>query len=73
MDVVELAPGMCPAGCLIYMVLPVQMMKAGIGIGLQGSGEVLQMLARMFALAIRRVGEPDRGSSLSPAGRSSRT
>jgi hypothetical protein len=28
------------------------MMKAGIGISLQGAGEVLQMLAGMFALAI---------------------
>jgi hypothetical protein len=50
-NLVELAPCMGPTGCLIYMVA-VQMMKAGVGIGLQGAGEVLQMVARMFALAI---------------------
>ena len=63
MDLVELAPGMGPAGRLVYMVA-VQMMKSGIGIGLQGAGEVLQMLARMFTLAIFRVGEPDSGRGL---------
>src|SRR5579863_1204643 len=62
-DLVELAPGMGTAGRLIYMVA-VEMMKARIGVCLQGSGEVLQMLAGMFTLAIRRVGEPDSGSSL---------
>jgi len=51
MNVVELAPGMRPAGRLIYMVA-IQMMKARISIGLQSSSEVLQMLAGMFALAI---------------------
>src|ERR1700739_1658608 len=40
------------------------MMKARISIGLQGSGEVLQMLARMFSSAVFRISEPDRGSSL---------
>ena len=63
MDVVELAPGMCPAGCFIYMVA-IQMMKARIGIGLQGSGEVLQMLSRMFSSAVFRIGEPDRRGGL---------
>src|SRR5580704_10010278 len=63
MDLVELAPGMGPAGCLIYMVA-VKMMKARVGIGLQGSGEVLQVLAGMFTLAIRRVGEPEGRSGL---------
>jgi hypothetical protein len=33
-------------------MVAVQMMKAGIGIGLQGAGEVLQMLAVMLALAV---------------------
>ena len=34
------------------------MMKAGVGICLQCACEILQVLAGMFALAIRRVGEP---------------
>src|SRR5579864_8681127 len=63
MNVVELAPGMCPAGRLIYMVA-VKMMEARIGIGLQGSREVLQVLSRMFASAVFRIGEPDSGGSL---------
>src|SRR6185503_17193347 len=62
-DVVELAPGMCPAGCLIYMVA-VEMMEASIGIGLQSSSEVLQVLPRMFSPAVFRIGEPDSGRSL---------
>src|ERR1700733_4294005 len=61
MNLVELAPGMRPAGCLIDMVT-VQMMKAGIGISLQSAGEVFQMLTWMFPLAVRRVGEPNGGS-----------
>src|SRR5579863_579311 len=63
MDVVELAPGMCPAGRLIYMVA-VEMMEARIGVSLQCSGEVLQMLPRVFSSAVFRIGEPDSGSGL---------
>src|SRR3569833_1385435 len=63
MDVVELAPSMCPAGCLIYMVA-VEMMKTRIGVSLQSSGEVLQVLPRMFSSAVFRIGEPDSGSGL---------
>src|SRR5579863_3401683 len=63
MDVVELAPGMCPAGRLIYMVA-VEMMEARIGVSLQGAVEVLQMLSRMFSSAVFRIGEPDSGSGL---------
>src|SRR5487761_282824 len=48
MDVVELAPGMRPTSRLIYMVA-VEMMKSRISVGLQGSGEVLQMLPGMFS------------------------
>src|SRR5712675_2251271 len=58
MDLVELAPCMGPASRLIYMVA-VQMMKAGIGVCLQSTLEVLQVMPWMFALAIFRVCEPD--------------
>src|SRR3569832_2912088 len=40
------------------------MMEACIGISLQSSGEVLQMLPRMFSSAIFRIGEPISGSLL---------
>src|ERR1700743_3846088 len=63
MDLVELAPCMRPAGCLIDMVT-VEMMKTSIGIRLQSAGEVLQMLAWMFSLAVLRVGEPNGGSGV---------
>jgi hypothetical protein len=52
MDFMKLAPCMGPAGGLIYMVT-VQVMKARVGVGLESAREVLQMLAGMFALAIR--------------------
>ena len=68
MDLVELAPGMRPAGGLIDIVA-IKMMKAGVGICLQSALEGLQMLAWMFALAILRVCEPYCGCSLF-AGRS---
>jgi len=59
MNVVELAPGMCPARHFINSAAFIEMMKAGVGIGLQSAFEVLQMLPGMLALAIRRVGEPN--------------
>src|SRR5271165_5269498 len=40
------------------------MMKARVSIGLQSPGEVLQMLARMFASAVSRISEPDSRRSL---------
>jgi len=58
MNVVELASGMGPTGNLIDVAAVVEMMKSSVGIGLQRTLEVLQMLAGMFALAIRRVGKP---------------
>jgi len=61
MDVVELAPRMCPACDFIDGAVAVEMMKSGIGIGLQRALEVLQVLPGMLALAIFRVGEPDGG------------
>jgi hypothetical protein len=57
MDLVELASRMGPAGCLIYMVA-VEVMEARIGVCLQSTLKVLQVLAGMFALAIFRVCEP---------------
>src|SRR5215472_2000802 len=65
MDLVELAPGMGPAGCLIDLVA-IKMMKTGIGVRLQGTVEALQVLTWMFAPAILRVSKPDRRSSLFP-------
>src|ERR1019366_5996841 len=59
MDVVELASGVGPAGNFIDGAVAVEMMKAGIRIGLQSALEVLQVLPRMLALAIFRVCEPD--------------
>src|SRR3569623_936937 len=38
------------------------MMEARIGIGLQSSSEVLQVLPRKFSSAVFRIGEPDTGS-----------
>ena len=60
LDVVELAPHMRPAGGLADAAGVVEMMEAGVAIGLQGPAEAVQMPARMLALAVRRVGEPDR-------------
>jgi hypothetical protein len=52
-DVVKLAAGMRPAGRLANPARVIQMMEAGIRVGLQRAGEVLQMLAGMFTPAIR--------------------
>jgi hypothetical protein len=60
-DVMELAAGMSPAGCFANPASVIQMVKTGIRVGLQRAGEILQVLARMFAPAIRRVGEPNGG------------
>ena len=47
----------------LYPSTLVEMMEAGIAVGLQYAEELAQMLFRMFALAIFRVYEPHRGSS----------
>jgi len=52
MDIVELAPCVCPAGNLIDGATAVQMMEPCIGVGLQAALEMLQMLPWMFALTI---------------------
>src|SRR5271169_6335003 len=60
MDVVDLAPYMSPAGGFYDPAAFVEMMESSIGIGLQNTGEVTQVLPGMFSLAILRVGEPHR-------------
>jgi len=54
-----LAPEMCPTSHLVNTVALVELVKAGIGIGLQQSGEVAQLVLRMDAAAIRREAIPD--------------
>ena len=72
MDVVELAPHVRPAGGF-FDLLAVELIEAGIGIGLQHAREACKVGSRSLALAIGAVTEENcRGSAL-PAGRSSRT
>jgi hypothetical protein len=52
-NVMELAAGMRPAGRLANPARVIQVVKTGIRVGLQRAREVLQMLAGMFAPAIR--------------------
>jgi hypothetical protein len=52
MNIVELAPRMSPAGYLVDNTAIVKMMKASVGVRLQSTLKVFQMLARMLALAI---------------------
>ena len=59
MDVVELAPHMCPAGRLLDL-LTVEPVKAGIGIGLQHAGEARQVRPRTLTLAIGAIAEEHR-------------
>src|SRR5271156_3137948 len=59
MNVIELAPCMSPACGFDDPAAFVEMMKSSIGIGLQNSGKGVQMLLRMFSLAILCVGEPN--------------
>src|ERR1035437_1229250 len=62
-DLVKLAPGMCPTGGFVDLAAFVEMMKSGVGIGLQCALVVLQVLPGMLALAVRRVSEPHGRSS----------
>ena len=50
MDLVKLAPGMGPAGDLVDRSSFVEMMEAGVGVGLQRTLVKLQVLAWPFAL-----------------------
>ena len=63
MNVMELAPGVSPTGNFVDGAISVKMMKAGVGIGLQRTLEILQMSSRVFALAVLRVSEPHGWSS----------
>src|ERR1700733_14586149 len=62
MEVKELAPGVCPArrfGERLFRAL-IQGVKSRIGIGLQDAAKVLEMRARMLALAIGRIAKENR-------------
>ena len=63
MDVVELAPGVSPTRDFIDPPVAIQMVQAGIGVSLQGAGEVQKVPARMLSLAVFRIREPDGRSS----------
>jgi hypothetical protein len=63
MDVVELAPRVCPTRDFIDPAIAVQVVQTGIGVGLQCSREIVQMPKRIFSLAILPVREPDCRSS----------
>src|SRR5207302_9127949 len=67
MDVVKLAPCMCPARGFVD-VFAVEMMKTGVGVGLQSALEGLQVDPRVLALAVFRVCEPDSWRSLVACG-----
>ncbi len=60
MDLVELAPGMGPAGDLVDRSSFVEMVEAGVSVGLERTLVEPEMLAWPLALAVGRVGEPDR-------------
>jgi len=60
MDLMELAPCVCPAGDFIDGAIAVQVMEPGISVSLKAALEVLQMSPWMLALAILRVRKPDR-------------
>src|ERR1700678_1645135 len=57
-DFVELASCVRPTGRLVDIVA-IEMMEAGIGVSLQGTLEVPEMLPWMFPLAVFRICEPD--------------
>ena len=56
MDVVELAPHVRPAGRFLDL-LAVELIEAGIGIGLQHANEACKVGSRSLALAIGAVAE----------------
>ena len=60
LDVIELAPDVCPACGLNDPAAFIKVMKTRIAIRLQDAGEVGEMLLRMLPLTIFRVGEPYR-------------
>jgi hypothetical protein len=72
MEVIRLASCINPASGLIYMVT-VEVMETGVGVSLQSSPEVLQVLSWMFALAVFRNANQMAGGVSSPPCQSSRT
>jgi hypothetical protein len=58
-DRVELAPGVGPTGDFEDRSRLVEMLEAGVGVGLERTLVELQVLARVLSLAVGRVGEPD--------------
>ena len=52
MNVVELAPRVAPTRDLVNAAVPVEVMEPCIGVSLQGSLEILQVIPRMLAFAI---------------------
>ena len=57
-DLVELAPGVGPAGHFVDIAAFVKVMEAGVGVCLKRTLVEPEVLPRVLALAIRRVGEP---------------
>ena len=52
MDLVELTPGVSPAGGFGDAACVVEMMEASVGVSLESSSIVLQVLPGMFTLTI---------------------
>ena len=59
LNVIKLAPNMSPTRGLMNPAAFIKVMKSSVAVCLQCAAEVAQMLARMLALAIGRVSEPD--------------
>jgi len=57
-QIVKLAPDVGHAGRFLDRSAFVKLVEAGVGVGLKGALEVLQVTLRMLSLAVRRVGEP---------------
>jgi hypothetical protein len=55
---------MRPAGGFLDASVVVELIEAGVGVGLQDAGEVLQVLAGAFTTSIRCVAEQYRGRLL---------
>jgi hypothetical protein len=68
MNVEELAPHMGPAGRFGDAVAGVQLIETGVAIGVDDTGEVFEVGARMLALAVGRVAEQRRRRALAREG-----
>jgi len=42
----------------LYQAVFIELVEASVGVGLEDATEVCQVPLRMFALAVRRVGDP---------------